>query len=147
MPTLTREDILNLVDISVKEITVPQDVPVWGGKALFIKQLTRGQQDTYLKRQYGETRLKQDNKAKNQEISAVNIYGHDAWLCVRGICDADGKPIFKDVDTEKLNEKSGEAIGWIAAQIVEFSGMGVDAKIARGEKTDKEVLEEEIKNS
>lgn len=144
--SLTRDDILNISDITVKEITVPESIPAWGGKTLTIKQLTRGQQDAYLKRQYGDTKLKQDRKAKNQEISAVNIYGHDAWLCVRGICDGQGKTIFTDADIEKLNEKSGESIGWIAKEIIQFSGMGEDEKVARGEISEEQALEEELKN-
>jgi hypothetical protein len=146
MSHLTRDEILGLPDIATKEITVPNTIPVWGGKTLMIKQLTRGQQDAYLKRQYGETRMKQDARANNQEISAVNIYGHDAFICIRGICDENGKTIFTDADTQKLNEKSGEAIGWIALQIIEFSGMGADAKIARGDATAEEVLKDEVKN-
>lgn len=143
----TRNDILSLVDISIKEITVPDTIPVWGGMKLTIKQLTRGQQDAYLQRQFGATKMKQDAKAKQQEISAVNIYGHDAWLCVRGICDEDGKTIFKDEDIAKLNEKSGEAIGWIANEITKFSGMAADDQVAKGEMTSNEALAEEIKNS
>lgn len=147
MQALTRDDILTMSDITTKELTVPENIPTWGGKSLYIKQLTRGQQDLYLKRQYGDTRMRQDTKARQQEISAVNIYGHDAWLCVRGICDEAGKPIFTDKDIEKLNEKNGEAIGWIANEIVQFSGMGADVKVARGEKTEEDVLADEIKNS
>lgn len=147
MSALTREEILSLVDITAKELTIPENIPIWGGKTLYIKQLTRGQQDMYLKRQYGDTRMKQDTKARQQEISAVNIYGHDAWLCVRGICDENGKPVFTEKDIDKLNEKSGEAIGWIANEIVQFSGMGADVKVARGEKTEEDALADEIKNS
>ena len=143
---LTREDILSIQDITVKEITVPEKIPAWGGKTLYIKQLTRGQQDAYLKRQFGDTKMRQDRRATNQEISSINIYGHDAWLCVRGICDENGKPLFTDKDMQALENKSGEAIGWIATQIVEFSGMGADKAVASGEKTAEEVLEEEVKN-
>jgi len=143
---LTRDEILSIVDLTTKEITVPDTIPVWGGKKLYIKQLSRGQQDEYLKRQFGATKLKQDRKAKNQEISAVNIYGHDAWLVVKGACDAEGKPLFKEADTEALNAKSGEAIGWIAAQIVEFSGMAEDAAVANGEKTEEEAQQDQLKD-
>jgi hypothetical protein len=143
---LTRDDILALDDITIKEITIPVSIPVWGGKTLMIKQLTRGQQDAYLVRQFGSTKMRQDRKAANQEISSINIYGHDAWLCVRGICDEHGKPLFTDKDMQALESKSGEAIGWIATQIVEFSGMGVDKKVAAGEKTEADALEEEVKN-
>jgi hypothetical protein len=141
---LNRDDILKLVDINIKEITVPDHIPGWGGQSVYIKQLTRGQQDLYLKRQYGETRLRQDSKANNQEISAVNIYGHDAWLCSLAICDENGKPELTAKDIEALNGKNGEAIGWIALQIVEFSGMREDASVAKG--TPEEVLADELKN-
>ena len=128
---LSREQILNKVDIEIKEIPVPE----WGG-SIFIRQLSRGEQDTYLKRQYGDTRLKQDNKARNQEISAVNIYGHDAYLCVCGICNEDGTPVFKQTDVEDLKKKNGMVIGRIAVEIVKFSGMAGDIPV-----------EDEVKNS
>jgi hypothetical protein len=88
-------------------------------------------------------------KANNQEISAVNIYGHDAWICVRGIvADETGtKMMFTDADLPKLNEKNGAPIGWIAQQIVIFSEMEVDAKVARGEITPEKALEDDLKNS
>ena len=127
---LTRDQILQKNDIQVKQISVPE----WGGE-VFIRQLTRGEQDTYLKRQYGETRLKQDSKAKNQEISAVNIYGHDAFLVACGVCDEDGKPLFKQDDVDALKKKNGEVIGRLATEIVKFSGMAGDVTV-----------EEEIKN-
>jgi len=127
---LTREQILNKVDIEVKEIQVPE----WGG-SVYIRQLSRAQQDEYLKRQYGETRLKQDSKAKQQEISAVNIYGHDAYLCMCGICDEEGKPLFNREDIDALKKKNGAVIGRIAMEIVRFSAMEMDVTV-----------EEEVKN-
>lgn len=146
MPVLTRDAILSISDISVKKVTIPETIPMWGGNDVYIRQLTRGQQDQYLKRQYGETRMRQDARAKNQEITSVNIYGHDAWLCVQGVCDEKGAAMFRDADIETLNKKSGEAIGWLAAQIVEFSGMAADAKVARGEVSAEEALRDEVKN-
>lgn len=143
---LTREQILGLSDIETKEIEIPSHIPGWGGKKVFIRQLTRGHQDEYLKRQYGDTRMRQDRRAKNQEITAVNIYGHDAWLCVRGMCDEKGAPLFKNEDEVELKKKNGEAIGWIAQEIIKFSGMDAEAKIARGETTEEEQLKEEVKN-
>lgn len=122
---LTREDILGKVDISIKEMPVPE----WGG-SVFIRQLTRGEQDTYLKRQYGDTRLKQSGKkgGDSQEISAINIYGHDAFLVACAACDEAGLPLFKQSDVEKLKEKNGFVIGRIATEIVKFSGMAEDVK-------------------
>lgn len=142
--SLSRDEFLAIDDITTKEITVPDTVPAWGGKKLFIKQLNRGQQDAYLKRQFADTRMKQGKG--QQEISSLNIYGHDAWLCVKSCCDETGKPLFKESDIEALNGKSGEAIGWIASQIIEFSGMKADDRVAKGDITPEEKLAEEIKN-
>jgi len=153
---LSRDDILALDDITIKQITVPDTIPAWGGKSLYIKQLTRGQQDAYSKRQFAGMTIKQEGARKNgngrkpgdeQEILGMaSIYGHDAWLCVRGICDEQGKLLFTDADLEKLNAKSGEAIGWIASEIVTFSNMANDNKVAKGEMTAEEAVIDEIKN-
>jgi hypothetical protein len=118
---LTREQILNLDDIQVKEI----DVPIWG-KKVYIKQLTRGQQDTYLKRQFGTAQMKQDRQAKAQEFKNWELYGHDAWLCAKGICDEKGNRIFDDADIKDLKTKNGEAIGYIAKEIILYSKMEDD---------------------
>jgi hypothetical protein len=77
---LTREEILAMVDIDIKKLVVPEHLAKWSGKELYIRQLTRGDQDTYLKRMNGE------NKIVNgvREIYPTNYYGHDAWLCSRG---------------------------------------------------------------
>jgi len=125
---LTREDILSLSDITVKEIVVPSDIPEWANKHLFIRQLSRGQQDDYLRRQFGSIRMKQDAKARNQEVSNANVYGHDGWLVIMGVCTPDGIPLFTVADEKSLATKSGQAIGWIAEQIIEFSGMKEDVK-------------------
>jgi hypothetical protein len=123
--TLNRSDILSVVDILVKEV----DVPEWGG-TVFIRQLTRGEQDTYLKRQYGATRLTQHTKNDVQEISAVDVYGHDAFICSRGICDDAGKLLFKEGDVEALKSKNGAVIGRLSSEIVKFSGMAGDIQAA-----------------
>lgn len=146
MPALTRDDILAINDISVKEITIPDTIPVWGGNTLFIRQLTRGQQDLYLKRQFGSIRAQQDQRAKKQELSDVQIYGHDAWIFVQGVVNENGKPMFKESDIPNLNAKSGEAIGWVASEIIKFSGMALDEKVAKGEIEPEEVMKDEVKN-
>ena len=126
---LSRDEILSIDDIQVKLI----EVPAWKNKvkdaSVYIKQLTRGEQDEYMKRMYGSTKMKQDKRAENQEISAVNIYGHDAFLCVCGICDDKGKRLFNRNDIDKLDSKLGAAIGFIAAEIVKFSDMTEDLEV------------------
>ncbi len=143
---LSRDEFLSIDDITIKEITIPKNIHAWGGKTLHIKQLNRGQQDTYLKRTNDGMQLKQAPGAKQQVISGMNIYGHDAWLCVHGCCDASGGPIFTEKDIDALNKKSGEAIGWIASEIILFSGMKTDVKVAKGEITPEEALADELKN-
>jgi hypothetical protein len=139
---LTRDEIFGLEDITTKELTIPSNIPAWGGRSLLIRQLTRGQQDEYLRRQFGSMKMRQDTRAKQQELSSANIYGHDAWLFARGVVNHDGKPMFTDADIAKLNEKSGEAIGWVAGQIVEFSGMRQEVDEAKAI----EQAETEVKN-
>lgn len=117
---LTRDDILGLQDISVKEILVPD----WD-KKVCIRKLTRGQQDELTRRRFGKASFKQVGKAQEME-SQVEIFGHDAWIAAQGLCDESGNRLFTDKDIEKLNEKSGEAIGFIAKEIIVFSGMQED---------------------
>jgi len=66
---LTRDQILAQSDIKFKKIYVP----VWKDN-VWIRQLTRGEQDKYLKRQYHQARIKEVT-----EVSAMNLYGHDAF--------------------------------------------------------------------
>lgn len=125
--SLTREEILKQDDIKTKKVRVP----VWK-KDVWIRQLTRGEQDEYLKRQYHLAKIKEGT-----EISAMNLYGHDAFLCVCAVCDQGGTRLFQNTPEEikLLNEKNGEAVGFLATEIVIFSGM----------KSDVEALEE-VKN-
>jgi len=119
---LSKEQILNISDIKIKEL----EVPIWKD-TIYIRQLTRGQQDEYLKLQFNKTSMQQHNK--EQKInSEVDLFGHDAFICACGICDESGKPEFTRADVKKLEEKNGEAIGFIAKEIIEFSGMGKDVE-------------------
>jgi hypothetical protein len=119
---LTKEQILGIVDIKVKEI----EVPLWGG-TLFIKQLTRGQQDEYLHRQFGKFGVKQQGKTQNIE-SSMDMFGHDSWIFAQGVCDENGKRLFTDKEVEAINQKNGEAVGAVAVEIVKFSGMEADVQ-------------------
>jgi hypothetical protein len=137
---LTRDEILAMVDLTTKEITVPNSIKVWGGKTLFIKQLSRGDQDHYLMRQFGTGKV----KTTGTEFDMVGLYGHDAWLCSRGICDSKGERIFREEDLPSLEEKSGEFIGWCASEILKFSEMDKDAKVAK--KAAQAQLKTDLKN-
>jgi len=145
---VSRDEFLTTIDVDIKIVTVPEKIKRWAGKSFYIKTLTRGEQDEYLNRQFMNAQLKQDARQGEQEIGGLKMFGHDAWLCVRGVCkDANGSPMFTDGDIANLNAKSGEFIGWLASEIVEHSGMKAEVKVARGEVTEKEQLAEDIKNS
>jgi hypothetical protein len=122
---LNRDQILNIQDIEVKEIEVPD----WKEKVC-IRKLTRGQQDEYAKRRFGKTAMKHAAKrgAETEVESNISLFGHDAWLFAQGVCDEEGKRLFSDSDVKALNDKSGEAIGFVAVKIVEFSGMKEDVE-------------------
>lgn len=113
--SLTRKEMLAQDDIKVKKIRVP----VWEAD-VYIRQLTRGEQDEYLKRRYDEARM-----SGGQEFYAMNLYGHDAFLCVCAVSDKHGKREFENTPEQikQLNEKNGEAVGFIATEIVIWSGM------------------------
>ena len=137
---LTRDAVLALDDITTTIVTFPDDFSAhaWAGKSVYIRQLTREEQDAYLRRQFGGVKLKQNTRKKSgeQEISQADIYGHDAWLVVKGTCDENRKPIFTDADVALLAKKNGEAIGWLAVQILKWSGMQDDVVATPEEETE-----------
>jgi hypothetical protein len=118
---LSKEDILGLTDIKIKEIEVPE----WDG-SVFIRQLSRGQVDEYFSRRFAKSELKQRGRNQSEVESDVKLFGHDAWLVAQGVCDEDGKRLFSNADVKKLEEKNANAIGKIAVEIVKFSGMSED---------------------
>ncbi len=123
---LTRDKAISIQDIEIKEITIPAHIRGWGGETLFIKQLTRGDQDEYLRRRMSGMRMKQDVRSQQQDITGMSFFGHDAWIVTRGCVNEDGSLLFKETDISELNKKNGEVIGWIASEIVKFSAMAGD---------------------
>jgi hypothetical protein len=144
---LNRDQFLAKDDLLIKEVTFPASIPKWGGETIFIRALTRGEQDAYSKRQMGDARMKTSRRESSGEISMASMFGHDAWLVLHGACDENGKPLFKESDMRGIEQKNGEAVGWLARQIVIFSGMGKDEGIQMDEPASAEqVLKEELKN-
>lgn len=137
--SLTRDEILAMDDISHKKLVVPENIPVWAGKEVWIRQLSRGDQDMYLKRQFGSGKM----RGASAEINMEGLYGNDSWICSRGICDENGVIMFTPADIDKLNQKSGEFIGWLAEQILDFSGMLKDVKTAQELS---QAVKDELKN-
>lgn len=126
--TLNKQKILAIKDIQVKKIMVP----VWE-EEVYIKQLTRGQADEFYRRQFGGLNMTQEvtkkKTASKQDISGLQIYGHDAFLCACGICDEKGNPEFSLEDVKELEKKNSEAIGFIAHEILVFSNMDKDVEV------------------
>lgn len=120
---LSKSEILGIKDVKTKTVTVPE----WDNAEVFIKQLTRGQQDEYMNRQFGKFGIKQQGKRQSVE-SDMSLFGHDSWLVAQGMCDEDGKRMFTDEEIPALDAKNGEAIGFIAKEILAFSGMDKDIK-------------------
>ncbi|HAR45321.1 MAG TPA: hypothetical protein DCS05_03870 [Nitrospiraceae bacterium] len=144
---LSRDDFFAVDDsLVVKEVTVPDTIPVWAGKKFFIRCLSRGEQDEYSKRQMGDSRIRMGRKSEGGEMAISSMFGHDAYLVVCGVCDPNGKRLFQLKDTSKIDEKLGELVGWLAKEIAIFSGMGEDERVAKGEIYEEEALQEEIKN-
>ncbi len=119
---LNKGQIFQLDDIKRKEI----EVPVWDG-TVYIRQLTRGQQDQYHRRRFKSSNIKHIGGTPETE-SSLELFGHDAWLVAQGVCDEDGGRLFSNSDVKDLEKKNGEAIGFIAAEIVKFSGMAKDVE-------------------
>ena len=120
---LTKEMILSASDIRTKEVEVPE----WGGSVL-IRQLTRSEQDDLMKRQLGSTRIRQD-RSRTQDISGMSLYGHDAFICLMGLCAEDGSRLFSEKDLPGLEKKNGEVVGRLAKEILSFSGMNEDVEL------------------
>lgn len=119
---LNKGQILQLDDIQRKEI----EVPVWDATVI-IRQLSRGQQDEYMRRRFTNSAMK--HSGGGQELdSKVDLFGHDAWLVAQAVCDEDGNRLFSNSDVKELEKKNGEAIGFIAVEIVKFSGMSKEVE-------------------
>ena len=145
---VTLDFFLSAVDVTTKELTVPKTIPFWEGKKFLIKNLTRAEQDTYLNRQFGLTKMRQTAKSKEQVIDGMKVYGHDAWLVSIGVVkDASGVPLFSEQHISVIASKNGALVGWLAKEIVKFSDMEEDDKVARGEADPNQVLADDVKNS
>jgi hypothetical protein len=90
---LTKGDIVNVKDIQVKKVNVPE----WGG-SIFIKVMSGTEKDAFELAAY-------DKKSP--------VFGKiRAGLCARCICDADGNRMFSDdpAEIESLGNRSGVAL-------------------------------------
>jgi len=108
---LNRDAILNVNDIKIQEV----DVPEWGGKVL-VKTLSGAERDSF------EASIV-TGVGVNAKMSTENIR---AKLVVRSIVGEDGKRFFSDSDAEILSKKSAAALDRIFAVASKLSGVGDD---------------------
>ena len=95
MSNLTREEILNMSDLT----PVPVNVPEWGGQ-VYVRPLTALEKEVF-----------ESYFGKTEEGISIG-----ARLVSMAACDANGEKLFAPEDIVLLSEKSGSAIGTIFAK-------------------------------
>lgn len=113
MALLTREKILKSQDLPRRRVNTPE----WGkGTYVFVRAMTGAERDEF-----------EDHITSRQGRDVqVNIQNIRAQLCVRTICDDEGKLIFSAEDADVLGGKSAQVLDRIFAIAQELSGLGDD---------------------
>lgn len=106
---LTRDEILTVSDITIREV----DVPEWGG-SVFVKGMTGTERDHF------EMSIIRTN-GKEANLNMENIR---AKLAAQTVCDAEGTLLFKPSDIKHLTKKSAAALQRIFKVAQELSGLG-----------------------
>lgn len=104
---LTREQILNMKDLPIEEVQVPE----WGD-SVFVRGMTGAERDAF---ELSLVDQKQGGK--------VNLENIRTKLCARVICDKEGNRIFSDKDIQALAGKSGAALSRVFDVAMRLSGM------------------------
>lgn len=102
---LNLDQILNIDDVEVEEIEIPE----WGG-TVRVKAMTGAERDKYLKMVMGK-----DNKP--------DIKGIFVKLVVMTVVDEDNKLIFNNGHMDMLNTKSAKALERIANVSMRLAGL------------------------
>jgi hypothetical protein len=119
MATLTRDEILKVVDVEIEVVEVPE----WGGEVC-VKGMTGAERDKF------ESSIVQQ-KGKEQTLNMANIR---AKLASMTICDAEGKRLFSEADVQALSQKSASALQRVFGVAQRLSGIGdEDVKEMAGE--------------
>lgn len=106
---LSREEILNKVDIVTELVAVPE----WGG-SVYVKAMNGKERDAF------EASVMIQN-GKKQTLNMENVR---AKLCSLTICDVEGKRLFSSADLLKLSEKSAAALTRVFLVAQKLSGLG-----------------------
>lgn len=108
MKVLTKEDIINVVDVSTEKV----DIPEWKG-CVYVKTMTGAERDAFEQRVH-------DQKANNK----INITGIRSLLLALTICDDAGKNLFSKDEVDKLDKKSAKVISNIFEISQRMNGIG-----------------------
>lgn len=109
MSLLSRDAILQLVDVKTEDVHVPE----WDA-TVRVKGMTAAERDAF---EAGSL----VGKGKNRETNLQNLR---ARLLVRTIVDEKGQRIFADGDAMALGEKSAAALDRLFAVATRLSGIG-----------------------
>lgn len=113
---LSRDDILNAVDLTTREVPVPQ----WGGSVL-VRGLSGEERDAYEMSTMVE-RPKLGGKPGELEMVA-DLANGTAKLVARCIVGDDGERVFTDADVIALGKKSAQAMTAVWQVAAELSGI------------------------
>ncbi len=107
---LSREELLGFSDRDTKEIQVPDWIKDGEPVTVLIRKISAAERD-------------------NMEAiaSRMELTNYRAKCCLSFLSDAEGKPLLKPVDLQRLGERSGIALDCIHEAGVEFNCMGSKA--------------------
>lgn len=108
MALLTRDQILNALDMESQVVAVPE----WGGDVM-VKGLTGAERDAF------ERRIV-EMRGKKTQVNLTNIRAKLVALCA---VDKDGKRIFTDADVVALGGKSAAALDRVFTVAQKLSGL------------------------
>jgi len=106
---LTRDEILEVNDLLIEEV----DVPEWGGMVL-VRGLTGTDRD----------RLEASAVTQNGNNLALNLNNIRAKLVSMSVVNEDGKRLFTDSDIKDLGRKNAAALERVYDVAQRLSGMG-----------------------
>ena len=122
---LNKTEILNVNDIVVKEVQIPE----WGEDAtVYVKGMTGAERDKF------ESSLVV-LRGKSQTLNMANIRAKLASLT---ICDENGKRLFSEQDVQVLSQKSASALQRVFVVAQKLSRIGDEdiEELAEGLKAD-----------
>ena len=109
MAVLKRENILEINDIQIETVSVPE----WGGEVC-VRGMSGAERDRF------ETSIVEIH-GKRQQVNLSNVRAKLACFC---ICDEDGQRLFTEKDINDLAQKSAAALQHIFEVAQRLSGIG-----------------------